>query len=166
MGHKRGFPQGCPLSQVWLALHVCAWMARMEAIPVRPRSLADDISYVESEVDADATADEPEAERVRRTLLAMEIISDFGTKAGGRVQMLKCFIFASRDTTRAAARAMRFGPEQDPCPVKTSFRDLGAHFDVSQNATAATLNKRCDKVCYELRVATKLPLEHHTVCEP
>ena len=39
--------------------------------------------HVESEVDTDATGDDPEAERVRRTLLAMEIIADslvFDTK--------------------------------------------------------------------------------------
>ena len=76
--------------------------------------------------------------------------------------MLKCFIFASRETTRAEARNMRFGPDQDPCPVKTSFRDLGAHFDVARTATATTLNKRTEKVRYELRTATKLPMEHQT----
>ena len=125
-------------------------MERTRAVSVIPRSLADDISYVEA-TDADVTRNDeldqtasPDGERCARTIEAMAITADFGAKAGGRVQMLKCFIFASRETTRAEARNIRFGPDQDPCPVKTSFRDLGAHFDVARTAKATTLNKRAE----------------------
>ena len=63
---------------------------------------------------------------------------------GARVAHQKSIVFSNNQTTRDHLRKHKWKASNATIKVAMSFRDLGAHVNMTQHATSSTLNQRMD----------------------
>ena len=91
--HRRGIPQGCPLSQLFLGLVALVWQRRVAGLGMDTRVLADDFRF---------TAEGPEQGYAVAELL--RISCAFVDAMGGRVKVPKCLAYSSAPAVRRDLR--------------------------------------------------------------
>ena len=130
-------PQGCRYSMTMVALLMIPWVSIMEKAEVIPRVLADDLMFT-SHGDGHQS----------RTIRAMELSLQYFEDIGAKVANNKCFLFATNKSTRKAL-AKHVWSDGHTIPISNTFRDLGAHMNLTQSKNGSTLTER-------MRKATKM----------
>ena len=139
-------PQGCPFSMTMVALLMRPWVKVMAASEVQPRVLADDLMFHTS----------GEGHRAR-TVRAMEQSRQYFNDIGAKVAANKCFTFATDTFTRNYLTKFRW-KGAIKIPNASSFRDLGAHMNLTKAKNGATLTQRLHKATNMAKKLRWMPL--------
>lgn len=129
-------PQGCPFSMTMVALLMLPWINKLQDdVGVQPRVLADDLLFTSEG-----------KQHLQKTVSAFEESFKFFRAAGARVATNKCFTFSSDAASRRALGKHVWSEGNGNIPVKTHFRDLGAHLNVTTALHSTTLSGRLQHV--------------------
>ena len=127
-------PQGCPFSMTMIALMLRPWIKMMEFHQVEPRVLADDLMFTAKGVGHRA-----------KTIDAMQSSRTYFADMGAKVANNKCFTFATDKDTRKHLSDYNWDLDGLRIPNLSSFRDLGAHMNLTNNVNGSTLTMRIKK---------------------
>ena len=130
-----------------VALIMRPWVMQMEALDVVPRCLADDLMFTTYGVGHRA-----------RCIRAMRESRQYFKDIGARVADNKCFTFATDQRTRTMLSTMDWDGNGLKIPVKNSFRDLGAHINLTKACNGSTLTSRLIKATNMAKRLRWLPI--------
>ena len=82
-GHRRGLPQRCALTQVFLALMIIPWYRKLRLLGARPRALADDLHF----------SDGGET-HAAKAAAALDLTAQFVDACGGHMKVEKSLFFS------------------------------------------------------------------------
>ncbi len=150
-GHKDkcSIPQGCPFSMTLVALLMRPWIAMMKEHGLVPRTLADDLLLY-------AYGPKHCCKYVEGMKLSRQYFEDIGARVADK----KCFSFSTCQSSRAFLKKYKWGSEGFHIPVVNSFRDLGAHLNLTHSRAAPTTTKRLRIARDMVRRLRRLPLGH------
>ena len=123
------------------------WVMQMEALDVVPRCLADDLTFTTYGLGHRA-----------RCIRAMRENRQYFKDIGARVADNKCFTFATDQRTRTMLSTMDWDGNGLKIPVKNSFRDLGAHINLTKACNGSTLTSRLIKATNVAKRLRWLPI--------
>ena len=110
------------------------WINYMIELGVEPRVLADDLMVT-------ATGEGNHT----KTIQAMQASRQYFHDIGAKVANNKCFTFATDPKVRKNLAGFVWDKQGTKIPNVKSFRDLGAHMNLTTNANGATLTARLKK---------------------
>mgnify|MGYP000397107837 FL=1 len=110
------------------------WINYMIELGVEPRVLADDLMVT-------ATGEGNQTKTIRAMQASRQYFHDIGAKVANN----KCFTFATDPKVRKNLAGFVWDKHGTKIPNVKSFRDLGAHMNLTANANGATLTARIKK---------------------
>ena len=140
-------PQGCPFSMTMVALLLKPWINYMIELGVEPRVLADDL-MVTAVGQGNRT----------KTIQAMQKSRQYFHDIGAKVANNRCFTFATDPKVRKELGEFIWDDQGTKIPNHRSFRDLGAHMNLTSNANGATLTARMAKATKMARRLKWMPI--------
>ena len=140
-------PQGCPFSMTMVSLILKPWINYMIELGVEPRVLADDLMIT-------ATGDGNRT----KTIQAMQASRMYFHDIGAKVTNNKCFTFATDPIVRNELARFVWDDQGTKIPNLKTFRDLGAHMNLTSNANGATLTARMKKATKMARRLKWMPI--------
>ena len=126
-GRPASIPQGGPMSMMVVAILLRPWILQMRQLAVQPRILADDLQII-------STGTRHLEHFQYAFTKTHEHIADMGAKIAPH----KCYVFTSEKKEREWLRKHKWRRLKKRIPVINDCRDLGAHFNVSQEARYGT----------------------------
>ena len=121
----------------------------MESNNTVPRTLADDLLVV-------SHGNNHHNDIIHATNLTHEYL----TTMGARVATSKSILFTNCSNSRTKLKTHIWHLFNTTIVVATSFRDLGAHINLSNYTTSPTLNNRLHKGTACVRLIARLPIPH------
>ena len=131
---KNGIPQGCPLSMLFVAFLLRAWILLVQDIGGQARVLADDLM-------AYAAGDDHENLFKKIFDVTHEYLEDMGAKVAHK----KSYTFSTSRTTRARLRGHVWEGVKATIKVVNQARDLGSHINFGCRMVGTTITCRMEK---------------------
>ena len=124
-----GFPQGCPLSMIFIVALYVPWCRHLDALPdVKPQPYADNLKC--------------SAARPRALFESANFTAQHVRSVGQDVSPGKCVLLSSSKSVRKAVKLWYVAGDGGFWKVQLDVRDLGGHLDFTFRAWAGTLSKR------------------------
>ncbi len=144
---RASIPQGCPYSMAMVALLTKPWISLMKRNRVIPRCLADDLLIL-------AIGNFHQSKYIKAMSLSKQFFQDIGANVADR----KCFSFAADKQTREFLANYRWDHTGLLIPAVSSFRDIGAHLNLSSASNGKTLSNRMQKATAMTKRLAWLPI--------
>ncbi len=144
---RASIPQGCPFSMAMVALLTRPWISLMRQTGVIPRCLADDLLIL-------AIGNKHQSRYIQAMNQSKQYFQDIGAKIAER----KCFSFAADRQTRDFLSKYVWDHTGLRIPTVSSFRDIGAHLNLSRASNGVTLTKRMLKAIAMVKKLAWLPI--------
>ena len=124
-----GFPQGCPLSMVFIVALYVHWCRHLDSLPdIKPQLYADNLKC--------------SVEHLRALFESARFTARYVRSVGQDVSLGKCVLLSTSKTLRKAMKLWDISGEGSFWNVQLDVRDLRGHLDFTLRARAGTLSKR------------------------
>ena len=137
-----------------IALMMRPWMCLMHSMHVVPRTLADDLLIIAAG-----------PQHLEHIIEATAATHTFLEKMGARVATHKSIVFASNTTTRQHLRKHKWPYSENVIDMLNSFRDLGAHINITPSIHTTTINQRFRDAIRGILAISRLPLTNEQKCK-